>query len=334
MLHTDIFLTVTPCLLTVKSFLTLLRHSRWSQIAARLPGRTDNEIKNFWNSAIKKRLKSTSAATTTDCALSPDPTNSNKLDAGSCPDLAGLDYDHAITAASGLWMVDSSSSSSCSTLSSAADRSYGYGGLLPLPDHLCGVAAADTPPAMFLHNHAAAAPFKHHAVSALLHGGYYGISVTHQHDGTMAIMEGYLSRGGSAGAEGLFSYAPTLLAKPAMAASEAQDQKSLMAASSGNNNPIARNNSNTTTETTTTTLSNDESNITDNINRKDAISLENSNVVAAVYWDGPHHHHHHQQQQLHMSSRDVVQQGGECCWDLEELMKDVSSLPFLDFQAE
>ncbi|XP_058101635.1 transcription factor MYB4-like [Magnolia sinica] len=39
--------------------------NRWSAIAARLPGRTDNEIKNVWHTHLKKRLKQNPAVSET-----------------------------------------------------------------------------------------------------------------------------------------------------------------------------------------------------------------------------------------------------------------------------
>jgi myb proto-oncogene protein len=50
--------------------------NKWSLIAGRFPGRTDNEIKNYWNTHIKKKLLSKGLDPQTHCPLG-QPYNSN-----------------------------------------------------------------------------------------------------------------------------------------------------------------------------------------------------------------------------------------------------------------
>nr|AIS39994.1 MYB3 [Lithospermum erythrorhizon] len=47
--------------------------NKWSLIAGRLPGRTDNEIKNYWNTHIRRKLLNRGIDPTTHCTINEQP---------------------------------------------------------------------------------------------------------------------------------------------------------------------------------------------------------------------------------------------------------------------
>ncbi|CAO2193838.1 unnamed protein product [Urochloa humidicola] len=100
----------------------------WSQIAARLPGRSDNEIKNFWNARLRKKLRQKEASSTAGGGKEPNACHRSRggsEDAGTHPaaavfnpEFSAPDQDHpraAGAAAGSSCGVNGSSAAAAST---------------------------------------------------------------------------------------------------------------------------------------------------------------------------------------------------------------------------
>lgn len=70
------------CLVELMNVKNLNGECRWSLIAGRLPGRTDNEIKNYWNTHIRRKLLSRGIDPTTHRPLN-DPSHNQSHIASS-----------------------------------------------------------------------------------------------------------------------------------------------------------------------------------------------------------------------------------------------------------